>query len=67
MSVLNQDYANIEYIITDSGSIWKAVGGLYEILDYCMDYDLSCEFNQITNIYHIPFVLGAWRKHAVAP
>ncbi len=45
---------------------WIEVNGVDEALHYCMDYDLWIKFNKITKIYHIPFVLGAYRSHESA-
>lgn len=42
---------------------WLEVNGVDEELRYCMDYDLWVKFNKVTQIYHIPFVLGAYRNH----
>ena len=45
---------------------WIEVNGVNEALRYCMDYELWIKLNKVTQIYHIPFVLGAYRSHEVA-
>jgi glycosyltransferase involved in cell wall biosynthesis len=42
---------------------WLAAGGVDEELEYCMDYDFFFRLGKRTQFYHIPFVLGAYRKH----
>jgi glycosyltransferase involved in cell wall biosynthesis len=46
--------------------LWSQVGGVDEELKYCMDYDLFVKLSKITQFYHIPFVLGAYRKHPLS-
>ncbi|MHC5059470.1 MAG: glycosyltransferase family 2 protein [Planctomycetota bacterium] len=41
-------------------------GGLDENLEYCMDYDFFFKLCKLTQFYHIPFVLGAYRKHGLS-
>ncbi len=43
--------------------IWYEVDGVDEGLKYCMDYDLFVKLSKRTQFYHIPFVLGSYRKH----
>lgn len=45
---------------------WFDVGGLDIGINYYLDYDLWCRLNKVTQIYHIPFVLGAYRTHDLA-
>lgn len=45
---------------------WFEVNGVDEELNYCMDYDLFFKLNKVTQFYHIPFVLGAYRKHQLS-
>jgi len=45
---------------------WDELKGVDEALNYCMDYDLWIRLNKVTRIYHIPFVLGAYRTHPSA-
>ena len=42
---------------------WLEAGGVDEELEYCMDYDFFFKLSKLTQFYHIPFVLGAYRKH----
>jgi len=41
---------------------WK-VGGLNQALNYAIDLDLWCRFAATGTIRHIPFYLGAFRRH----
>jgi glycosyltransferase involved in cell wall biosynthesis len=45
---------------------WYDVNGVDEELKFCMDYDLFIKLSKITRFYHIPFVLGAYRKHRLS-
>lgn len=45
---------------------WDELKGVDEALNYSMDYDLWIRLNKVTRIYHIPFVLGAYRTHPSA-
>ncbi len=45
---------------------WLEVGGLNVKLHYYLDYDLWVRLNKVTQLYHIPFVMGAYRKHPSA-
>jgi len=42
---------------------WQITKGLYESLQYCMDDDLFFRLSKITRFYHVPFVLGTFRRH----
>lgn len=57
-------------IPTETGFIrkkhWNAVGGVNEKMHFCMDYDIWIRLNTITSFRHIPFVMGAYREHALA-
>lgn len=46
--------------------LWSRVDGVDEALNYCIDYDLFVKLSKITKFYHIPFVLGAYRKHPLS-
>ncbi|MFH1369906.1 MAG: glycosyltransferase family 2 protein [Planctomycetota bacterium] len=46
--------------------LWSQVDGVEEELKFCMDYDLFVKLSKITQFYHIPFVLGAYRKHPLS-
>jgi glycosyltransferase involved in cell wall biosynthesis len=46
--------------------LWMQVDGVDEELKFCMDYDLFVKLSKITQFYHIPFVLGAYRKHPLS-
>lgn len=46
--------------------LWRRANGLNENLHISMDRDLWLRFARISNLYHIPFVLGSWRQHADA-
>ena len=46
--------------------LWERVGGVDENLHYSMDPDLWLKFIEVTKIYHIPFIMGAWREHDLA-
>ena len=46
--------------------IWNRANGLDESLHISMDRDLWLKFMKLSNIYHIPFVMGSWRQHANA-
>lgn len=45
---------------------WQDAGALDETLHGCLDYDLWVRFARRTDIHHIPFILGAYRTHALA-
>jgi glycosyltransferase involved in cell wall biosynthesis len=45
---------------------WCDVNGVDEELKFCMDYDLFIKLSKITRFCHIPFVLGAYRKHQLS-
>jgi glycosyltransferase involved in cell wall biosynthesis len=45
---------------------WQDAGTLDETLHGCLDYDLWVRLSRRTGIHHIPFVLGAYRTHALA-
>ena len=46
--------------------LWYEVDGVDEGLNYCMDRDLFVKLSKRTQFYHIPFVLGAYRKHSLS-
>lgn len=46
--------------------LWSQVDGVDEELKFCIDYDLFVKLSKITKFYHIPFVLGAYRKHPLS-
>lgn len=46
--------------------LWSRVDGVDEELKFCMDYDLFVKLSKIAQFYHIPFVLGAYRKHSLS-
>lgn len=46
--------------------LWRQVSGVDEELRYCMDYDLFVKLSKKTRFYHIPVVLGAYRKHLLS-
>lgn len=59
------------YLAQETGffrkEIWERSGGLDESLHYSMDTDLWYKFlMQKSIIYHIPFILGAWREHGLS-
>jgi glycosyltransferase involved in cell wall biosynthesis len=45
---------------------WFEVKGLDEKINFCMDYDLFLKLSKVTQFYHIPFVLGAYRRHPLS-
>lgn len=46
--------------------LWKKSGGVDENLYYSMDKDLWFKYMLYAKLYHIPFVLGAYRWHSSA-
>ena len=47
-------------------NVYERVGGVDINLHYAMDYDLWWKISSVSEIDHVPVIMGSWRKHQIA-